>query len=67
MIQVQVYFSNKAMPVDFVKKEPRVTHERRPITYHSIPPERMEIMFNRKRKIPKIVHQMWLGSLDKGL
>lgn len=55
------------MPVDFVKKEPRVTHERRPITYHSIPPERMEIMFNRKRKIPKIVHQMWLGSLDKGL
>jgi hypothetical protein len=63
---MKVYFSNKATPPEFVRKEPRVVHERWPITYHFISPERMEIMFNRKRKIPKVFHQIWIGPLDKG-
>jgi len=59
-----IYFSNKATPAEFVRKEPRVVHENRPITYYSISPERMEIMFNRKRKIPKVLHQIWIGPLS---
>jgi hypothetical protein len=44
---------------DHVRKEPPDDTAYPPITYHYISPQRMLIMANKTREIPRTIHQLW--------